>query len=926
MKKIGWIELFPVIAPQLKKLRGHSAVSFLLHENLLASFGSRSRLAVRAQCFKKRLAYTSVPVRNAIIHVEEKISRLPNGLTVASVDLGGPVAQLVVAYRAGTRYEMPDEAGLVHHIRNCIGRDSQRYYGAQLLWQCGSAGANVNAVMTRDLLAVQMSVIRNRAAVGLSLLGELAQPAFKPWDVEDSSETLRIDRNYLKAYDVLVEDLHDVIFRLMDFNVIVFFAKMLIEEYLAAFRNGSLGNYLYAKEESTGKFSHRKMEKFARRPHFTLSTTFQASQMVTGNAVLVGVNISHDQILDYASSQFTITGSSNNKPSDAEVRFSIASEARYNQSLAVQAVLSAFIGQGAAAKYAVGVGQGTKASSGYPFGISSISEVYADEGLVGVYIVSEADHIGPENMVLDRAAQILATGKAETVSDLLREITFISMADITKGFENGLSDIGSDIVFESEVVLNDLTDVRLPTIKTKVKLLQCRDDVVHSQKCYSSPTWDSIDSRPIPQWYQNAKLGIFCHWGIYSVPAIHSEWMWYAWKISNSSDIIQYMNRYYKPGVTYADLAQDFTAEHFNASMFQDIVEASGARSFEDILCSQANIMKASQCGQAQLPGTGIQLMLALTEISLFSERLSCFLCLATGELKNAFLESKYVSYPQMLEIVRNYEPEIIWSDGDWEMSDDYWKSKEFIAWLYNSSPVKDIVAVNDRWGEGISGKHGGFLTYSDRFDPGYLLRRKWENCLTLDKKSWGYRRNMRSEDVNTVSYLISQLVRTIACNGNMLLNIGPDKSGMIAPIFEDRLRELGRWVKRNREAIFNTYPWMYQNDSLYIWYTISPPSEYKVKNDMAFIPHVENSKLYAFSSNFRSVIPLHYLLYFTHRRKTEFLEVNGISGHSVTLSFKSIKDLLCLARSLSESSILMLLIKLTEELPMKRVYKNDGL
>lgn len=72
-----------------------------------------------------------------------KISRLPNGLTVGSVDLGGPVAQLVVAYRAGTRYEAPDEAGLVHHIRNCVGGDSQRYFGAQLLWQCGSAGAIV---------------------------------------------------------------------------------------------------------------------------------------------------------------------------------------------------------------------------------------------------------------------------------------------------------------------------------------------------------------------------------------------------------------------------------------------------------------------------------------------------------------------------------------------------------------------------------------------------------------------------------------------------------------------------------------------------------------------------------------------------------------------------------------------------------------
>ncbi|VDK82563.1 unnamed protein product, partial [Litomosoides sigmodontis] len=406
---------------------------------------------------KRRLASTSVPARNIIAIAEEKISRLPNGLTVASVDLGGPVAQLVVAYRAGTRYEMPDEAGLVHHIRNCIGGDSQRYYGAQLLWQCGSAGAVVNGMMTRDLLAVQMSVIRDRAPVGLSLLGELAQPAFKPWDIEDFKETLRIDRNYLKPYDMLVEDLHD-----------------------AAFRNGSLGNYLYAKEESIGKFSHRKMEKFA------------TSQMVTGNAVIVGVNIPHDQILDYASSQFTLPEGSSVSPKPSpyyggekrhkhlmkEAHVAIVGKGASLKSLksvAVQAVLSAAIGQGAAVKYAAGVGQGAvtkaifKASSGYPFGISAISEVYADEGLAGIYIVSEADHIGPlcdaaikavksftiddsalqaakniatmnilnraestENVALDRAAQILATGKTETVSNLLQAVASVNMTDITK--------------------------------------------------------------------------------------------------------------------------------------------------------------------------------------------------------------------------------------------------------------------------------------------------------------------------------------------------------------------------------------------------------------------------------------------------------------------------------------------------------------
>lgn len=54
---------------------------------------------------------------------------------------------------------------------------------------------------------------------------------------------------------------------------------------------------------------------------------------------------------------------------------------------------------------------------------------------------------------------------------------------------------------------------------------------------------------------------------------------------------------------------------------------------------------------------------------------------------------------------MRKYKPEIIWSDGDWEASDDYWGSKDVLAWLYNSSPVKDIVVVNDRWGNGMTGR-----------------------------------------------------------------------------------------------------------------------------------------------------------------------------------------------------------------------------
>lgn len=59
-------------------------------------------------------------------------------------------------------------------------------------------------------------------------------------------------------------------------------------------------------------------------------------------------------------------------------------------------------------------------------------------------------------------------------------------------------------------------------------------------------------------------------------------------------------------------------------------------------------------------------------------------------------------------------------------------------------SPIRDKVVVNDRWGINSTGHHGGFFTYADRFDPGKLVERKWENCLTLDRKSWGFRRNIR--------------------------------------------------------------------------------------------------------------------------------------------------------------------------------------
>lgn len=108
-----------------------------------------------------------------------------------------------------------------------------------------------------------------------------------------------------------------------------------------------------------------------------------------------------------------------------------------------------------------------------------------------------------------------------------------------------------------------------------------------------------------------------------------------------------------------------------------------------------------------------------------------------------------------MKEIVNNYNPEVIWSDGDFEALDLYWGSKEFLTWLYNESPVRETVVTNDRWGMGTACTHGGYYTCHDHYNPGTLQAHKFENAMTIDKFSWGHRNNAKLSDFITTKELI---------------------------------------------------------------------------------------------------------------------------------------------------------------------------
>ena len=129
------------------------------------------------------------------------------------------------------------------------------------------------------------------------------------------------------------------------------------------------------------------------------------------------------------------------------------------------------------------------------------------------------------------------------------------------------------------------------------------------------------------------------------------------------------------------------------------------------------------------------------------------------------------------------------------------------------------------------------------RFTPDVLLPYKWESCYTIQKTSWDFDRIGDESDYYTTTELLMQLVTTVSCNGNLLLNVGPTADGRIVPIFEERLLEMGEWLQVgvnwgiivqnelhvvilqiNGEAIYNSTPWRVQNDTAekLTWYTAS--------------------------------------------------------------------------------------------------------
>jgi alpha-L-fucosidase len=354
-----------------------------------------------------------------------------------------------------------------------------------------------------------------------------------------------------------------------------------------------------------------------------------------------------------------------------------------------------------------------------------------------------------------------------------------------------------------------------------------------SQSRYEA-TWESIDSRPIPQWFEDAKFGIFLHWGLYSVPAWgpvdgtvyekYAEWYWFRMMQPETpvgKKFRDYHNATFGHHFRYQDFVRDFKAEMFQPDVWAQIFKDAGAQYV--VLTSKHHegfTLWPSQHSwnwNAMDVGPHRDLAGDLSK-AVKDAGLKMGFYYSLYEWFNPLYQQNVDLYvdqhmlPQMKDLVTRYQPDIFWPDGEWDHPSETWRSTEFLSWLYNESAVKDHVVVNDRWGKETRSKHGDF--YTTEYDlvhtetiAGDVIKHPWEECRGIGG-SFGYNKNENLDDYETSEFLIHYLIDKVARGGNLLLNVGPTADGRIPVIQQQRLRDMGNWLRVNSEAIYGTRTW----------------------------------------------------------------------------------------------------------------------
>ncbi len=338
------------------------------------------------------------------------------------------------------------------------------------------------------------------------------------------------------------------------------------------------------------------------------------------------------------------------------------------------------------------------------------------------------------------------------------------------------------------------------------------------------PTWASLDQRPTPEWFLDAKFGVFIHWGVYAVPAWgkvgeYSEWYWRRIKSTTPKEAVwrEFHAKNYGENFDYMDFAPQFRAELFDAKQWVELFARAGVKyvvptskhhdGYALWPSAEASRTWGRSWNAAEI-GPKRDLMGELAEATRarglkFGFYYSLYEWFNPLWLKD---RSRYVREhmtPQFKDVVTRYAPAIIFSDGEWDLPSKDWQSESLLAWLFNESPSREEVVINDRWGKDSRHKHGGYWTteYAAGLQDG---AHPWEESRGM-AHSYGFNRAERIDDYKTAREFVLVLADLVSRGGNLLLDIGPAADGTIPPVMEERLLEIGDWLKVNGEAIYGT-------------------------------------------------------------------------------------------------------------------------
>ena len=358
------------------------------------------------------------------------------------------------------------------------------------------------------------------------------------------------------------------------------------------------------------------------------------------------------------------------------------------------------------------------------------------------------------------------------------------------------------------------------------------------------PTWESLARHEeAPDWFRDAKFGIYFHWGVYSVPAFGTEW--YPRNMVKPGGITfpHHVETYGDPSeFPYTDFVPMFTAEHFDAADWAELFEEAGARFAGPVAehhdgfamwDSELTPWNAADKGpKRDITGELEKAIRArgMKFIATFHHARNHLWKPEGAERWASYYEFVEINYPQLLEdpeaailyghmsrpdflamwsgklreVIDQYRPDLIWFDSGLDQIPEE-VQREFLAYYFNQAATWDgAEVVVTRKQEDLPLEVSVEDFEKGRADK--LTQNVWLTDDTLSKGSWGYTHDLEFKDANEV---IDTFVDIISKNGVLLLNISPTADGRITDDQREPLREIGRWMRQNAEAIYGSRPWV---------------------------------------------------------------------------------------------------------------------